>query len=428
MYRASFETLGCRLNQTETALLADNFRSKGYSIVEWGEPADVMVVNTCSVTAESEARCRQVVRQALRRSPQAFVVVTGCYAQVGLEALRSIPGVDLVVGTEYKMKFPAFIGEPRKLKEPAVLHSALIEAGEFEVPGAGDFSTTRANLKIQDGCDFFCSFCIIPFTRGRERSRRMNDVLREARELASRGHQEAVLTGVNLGRYRSQGATLAELVRRLGQVEGLRRLRISSIEPTTIEWELVEDMAASDKLCPHLHIPIQSAHDDVLAAMNRRYTVGDYREFLERVLLAVPGLGLGTDVIVGHPGETDEAFEHTEALLDELPFSYFHVFSYSKRYGTRAARAGGQVPPDVVQERSHRLRALSALKRGRFAASHISQEVEVLFEQREANGFWTGRTANYLKVGVLSEVPLRNKLARVRVEAAGGEIALGSLV
>lgn len=427
MYRASFYTLGCRLNQTETAVLAGAFKAKGYSTVEWGEPTDLAVVNTCSVTEHGEARCRNVIRQVLRRSPQAFVVVTGCYAQVGLEALRRIPGVDMIVGTEYKMKFPAFIDRPRKLPDPVVLHSQLIDDADFEVEGTGEYTTTRANLKVQDGCDFFCSFCIIPFTRGRERSRHLSDVLREARELVVRGHRELVLTGVNIGRYRSDGRSLFDLVKGLEEVEGLRRIRITSIEPTTIEPALVDHMAGSEKLCHYFHVPIQSGDDSVLQGMNRRYRVEEYRDFLELVIRRVPDVGLGTDLIVGFPGETEEAFARTERLLQDLPLSYFHVFSYSKRYGTRAARIEDQLRPEVIKERSRRLRALSRRKRRAFASRYLSREVEVLFEQQDASGLWTGLTANYLRVGVVSSRPLRNTFAGVVINEVTDEMAMGVL-
>jgi len=427
LYRASFYTLGCRLNQTETAVLAGAFQSKGYSMVEWGESTDLAVVNTCSVTEHGESRCRNVIRQTLRRSPQAFVVVTGCYAQVGLEALRKIPGVDMIVGTEYKMKFPHFIDRPRKLPDPVVLHSQLIDDSDFEVEGVGEYTTTRANLKVQDGCDFFCSFCIIPFTRGRERSRKVDDVLREAEELVGRGHQELVLTGVNIGRYRADGQSFYDLVRKLERVEGLRRIRITSIEPTTIEPTLVDHMARSEKLCHYFHVPMQSGDDAVLQGMNRRYSAQSYRDFVEDVTRRVPEVGLGTDLIVGFPGETEASFARTEALLEELPLAYFHVFSYSKRYGTRAAREDGHLRPEVIKERSQRLRALSRRKRRQFASRYLGREVEVLFEQQDDNGLWTGLTDNYLRVGVVSSRPLRNTFAKVTIQEAGDEMALGVL-
>jgi threonylcarbamoyladenosine tRNA methylthiotransferase MtaB len=424
---ASFHSLGCRLNQTEAALWAGAFQKKGYSIVEWGEPSDLVVINTCSVTERGEASCRNAIRQALRRRSEAFVVVTGCYAQVGVEALRAIEGVDLIVGTEYKDKFPALIESPRKLPEPAVLHSSLIDDSDFEIPATGYYHTTRASLKVQDGCDFFCSFCIIPFTRGRERSRKLEDLLREAQELAAQGYQELVLTGVNIGRYQNQGITFDGMVERLEGIPGLRRIRVTSIEPTTIEESLLSRMERSERLCHYLHVPVQSGDDAVLGDMNRRYTAEDFRAFVEDVARRVPDIGLGTDVIVGFPGETDDSFERTLGFLESLPLAYFHVFSYSKRYGTRAAKLDGHLSPEVIKRRSERLRKLSDSKRLAFARRFEGSEVDVLFEQRDESGLWTGLTGNYLRVGVASAEPLRNQFRRVRVLEAGSELSLGVL-
>ncbi len=427
MPTASFHSLGCRLNQTEAALWAGAFRKKGYSILEWGEPSDLVVINTCSVTERGEASCRNAIRQALRRRTDAFVVVTGCYAQVGLEALRAMEGVDMIVGTEYKDRFPEFIDMPRKLPEPVILHSNLIDDSDFEIPATGYHHTTRASLKVQDGCDFFCSFCIIPFTRGRERSRKLFDLLREARELAEQGYRELVLTGVNIGRYRHEGTTFDGMVEKLEAIPGLSRIRITSIEPTTIERALVSRMARSEKLCHYFHVPIQSGDTAVLEEMNRRYTADDYRAFAEGVLEAVPDVGLGTDVIVGFPGETEESFEGTYRLLESIPFAYFHVFSYSKRYGTKAARLSKHVPSEAIKSRSQRLRDLSAEKKRAFANRFLGSEVEVLFEQKDESGLWTGLTGNYLRVGVASSEPLKNQLRRVTVLEPGSELALGVL-
>jgi threonylcarbamoyladenosine tRNA methylthiotransferase MtaB len=331
------------------------------------------------------------------------------------------------VGTEYKDKFPDLIETPRKLPDPVVLHSNLIDDADFEIPATGCYHTTRASLKVQDGCDFFCSFCIIPFTRGRERSRKLFDLLREARELAEQGYQELVLTGVNIGRYEHEGTTFDGMVRKLEEIPGLRRIRITSIEPTTIEGSLISRMARSEKLCHYLHVPIQSGDSDVLGGMNRRYTAESYRAFVESVLEKVPDVGLGTDVIVGFPGETEDSFERTYQLLESIPFAYFHVFSYSKRYGTRAARLPEQVPTFAVKERSQRLRDLSASKRRAFGEKLVGSDVDVLFEQKDESGLWTGLTGNYLRVGVASAEPLRNQLRRVTVTEAGSELAFGVL-
>ena len=430
MPRASFTSLGCRLNHTEAALWAGQFPEKGYTTARWGEATDVAVINTCSVTHRAEANCRNMVRRTLRRSPEAFVVVAGCYAQSGLDAIREIPGVDMIVGTEFKDTFADYLLRPRKLPDPVVLHSARISRHEFEVPATGRYDATRANLKVQDGCDFFCSFCIIPYTRGRERSRRFDDIRREADELAAAGYQELVLTGVNIGRYQSGGRTLADVAEDLETVEGVERVRITSIEPTTVEDRLVRGMAARGALCPYLHLPIQSGDDEVLERMGRRYTTDDYREFVERVAQDIPDLGLGTDVIVGYPGESDEAFEPPCRFLDELPFAYYHVFSYSKRAGTRAVGLPGHLPPQVIAERSRELRARSDARRRAFARRHRGRTVEVLFEQQDAAGRWTGLTPNYLRVAAVSQEPLANRIRSVRVTGDDPEtpgLAVGTL-
>ena len=359
------------------------------------------------------------------------MVVAGCYAQSGLDALRGIAGVDMIVGTEFKESFPDYLDRPRKLPEPVVLHSARISRHEFEVPSTGRYDSTRANLKVQDGCDFFCSFCIIPYTRGRERSRRFDDLVREARELAEAGYQELVLTGVNIGRYQSGGRTLTDVADRLEEVPGLRRIRITSIEPTTVEERLIERMAERGALCRYLHLPLQSGDDEVLARMGRRYRMRDYREFADRAVEMVPGLGLGTDVIVGFPGETDDAFRRTCDNLQEMPFAYYHVFSYSSRAGTRAAGLAGHLPPDLVAERSRTLRKLSDQRRDAFARRHLGQRVEVLFEQQDRTGRWTGLTDSYLRVGVVSAEPLENCIREVRITQIASEppgLAVGTLV
>ena len=429
--RASFTSLGCRLNHTEAANWAGHFAGKGYTIVPWGDPADLVVINTCSVTHRAEAHCRNTVRRTLRHSPEAFVVVAGCYAQSGLDALRGIAGVDMIVGTEFKESFPDYLDRPRKLPEPVVLHSARISRHEFEVPSTGRYDSTRANLKVQDGCDFFCSFCIIPYTRGRERSRRFDDLVREARELAEAGYQELVLTGVNIGRYQSGGRTLTDVADRLEEVPGLRRIRITSIEPTTVEDRLLERMAQRGTLCRYLHLPVQSGDDEVLSRMGRRYRMRDYREFADRAVEMVPGLGLGTDVIVGFPGETDDAFRRTCDNLEEMPFAYYHVFSYSSRAGTRAAGLAGHLPPDLVAQRSRTLRELSDRRRDAFARRHLGQRVEVLFEQQDRSGRWTGLTDSYLRVGVVSAEPLENCIREVRITRIASEtpgLAVGTLL
>jgi threonylcarbamoyladenosine tRNA methylthiotransferase MtaB len=428
--RASLHTIGCRLNQAETALLADRLKRDGYHLVEFGQPTDLLILNTCSVTEQAEAECRYFVRRTLRSSPHAFIAVTGCYAQTGAEALRRIPGIDLIVGTQYKMSLPDYLPEPpalRKQPVPQLLHTRTIDREDFVLSGTGDADSVRANLKIQDGCSFMCSFCIIPFARGHERSRRCEDVKREAGELVARGHKELILTGVNIGRYACGGHSLLDLIKSLERIEGLVRIRISSIEPTTIPDELLDYMAASPKLCRYLHIPLQSGNDRILKTMNRRYLARDYAAVIERAARRIPDIGLGTDVMVGFPGEGEEEFANTLALTAGLPFSYLHVFSYSERPGTAATRLSHPVRPDLIKARRIALAELSRAKRLAFYQARIGRKLSVLFENRDAGGLWTGLTGNFIRVGVSTQQDLTNQIMDVVVTGAMDGLAVGYL-
>ena len=427
--RASFHTLGCRLNQAETASISATFANQGYHIVDYGADTDVCVINTCSVTEGAEAKCRQAVRAVLRRSPKAYVVVTGCYAQVGKDALRAIDGLDLIVGTAHKMQVVNLISTTRKEAEPRVVHTTKIARDDFVLNVIGDYSHhTRANLKIQDGCNFACAFCIIPFSRGGARSRQLPDILGEARGLVARGHREIVLTGVNIGTYASEGQDLLRVLQALEDVNGLERLRISSIEPTTIPDGLIDWMATSTKLCPYLHVPLQSGDDGVLQRMKRRYTSAEFAAFIKRVTERVPGVCLGTDAMVGFPGEGDAAFANTRLLLADLPFAYFHVFSYSERPRTYAQRYAEQVPPAEIQARSRTLRELSARKKAAFYRDHVGSTVRVLFERLENSGLYTGFSDSYLKVGVEASEDLSNSIAMVRLDDVRNGLLTGEMV
>ena len=427
--RASFHTLGCRLNQAETASISATFVNQGYRIVDYGADTDVCVINTCSVTEGAEAKCRQAVRTVLRRSPNAYVVVTGCYAQVGKEALQGIDGLDLIVGTAHKMQVVDLIDAPQKEAAPRVVHTTKISRDDFSLDVIGNYSAhTRANLKIQDGCNFACAFCIIPFSRGGARSRKFPDILREARGLVERGHREIVLTGVNIGTYTTDGHDLLQVIRALEDVDGLDRIRISSIEPTTIPEALVDWMATSSKLCPYLHVPLQSGDDGVLQRMKRRYTRADFAAFIERIAARVPGICLGTDAMVGFPGEDEAAFANTRLLLADLPLAYCHVFSYSARPHTYAQRYTDPVPPAVIQARSRILRELSARKKAAFYRSHVGTTARVLFERLENSGLHTGFSDNYLKVGVKASEDLSNRMAMVRLHGVSGGLAIGEMV
>jgi len=412
-------------------VLESQLRRRGYTVVAWGKPTDLLVLNTCSVTAEAERTCRYVIRKTLRHSPEAFVAVTGCYAQTGAHQLRTIPGIDLIVGNQFKSALPSFLPPPellRKQPSPEVLHTRTLSRDEFVLPEFGESEATRALLKIQDGCNVMCSFCLIPFARGHERSRRLDDILVEAESHAAGGHRELVLTGVNIGQFYSQGVDLAGLIDRLDAIDGIERIRLSSIEPTTVTQRLLDRMGVSRKLCPYLHVPLQSGDDTVLASMNRPYKVGSFLYLIDRAMESVPGVALGTDLMVGFPGESEHAFQHTVDLCDRLPFSYFHVFTYSKRPGTAAAKMSQDIPAEVARQRAQTLAELSRQKRLAFAERWIGASVSVLFEGGRSDGLRLGTTTHYLKVGVPSDADLVNQMHQVRITGASDRWAVGQLV
>jgi threonylcarbamoyladenosine tRNA methylthiotransferase MtaB len=426
--RVIVHSIGCRLNQAESALLSDRFAQLGFVPVSLGEPTDVLVVNSCSVTDQAESDCRKVVRQVLRNSPNATVAVTGCYAQTGIEGLRTFKDIDLIVGTQFKMRLPEYLKclpVSAKASPPEVIHTKKIDYENFVIEGVGQYSTTRANLKIQDGCQFMCAFCLIPFARGRERSRRAHDTLREARALAERGHRELVLTGVNIGQYRHDGMGLVDLIQRLEEVKGIDRIRISSIEPTTIPDALLEYMGTSEKLCRYLHVPIQSGDDAILKAMNRRYSVRDFIGFIDKAVEIVPDLCLGTDVMVGFPGENEEQFLNTQAVIQDLPLAYLHVFSFSERPGTAASRMNHHVPARTIRTRSRKLADLSRIKRLAYYQRFVGRTVAVLFESRNHHGVWTGLTDNYVRVGVQSSEEFSNTLRPIVITGISDGLAVG---
>ncbi len=425
--KIAFYTVGCRLNQAETALLKDRFRQRGFVPVEYGQQTDILIVNSCSVTEGAESDCRRVIRQTLRQSPQAFVAVTGCYAQTGLAVLQDIEGIDLIVGNTFKMQLPEIlppISQRQKHDRPVIQH-ARIAPEDFVLEGVGEYATTRANLKIQDGCQFMCAFCLIPFARGRERSRVLEDAVREAEALVAKGHKELVLTGVNIGQYQDHGRDLLVLLEHLERIENLSRIRISSIEPTTLPEGLLEYMQDSTKLCRFLHVPMQSGDDNILRAMNRRYTRQSYQEAMEWALKQVPEVCFGTDMMVGFPGEGEREFANTRACAHDLPFSYMHVFSYSPRPGTAAVKLPQAVPQDVIKNRSRELRDISQRQRMMFYQGMMGKKMDVLIETQEREGYWIGLTDNFARVAVASARPLDNTMVSVRITGMMADRAIG---
>ena len=426
MARASFHTLGCRLNNAETALIAERFREAGYDIVEHGRPVDVAVINTCSVTERADARCRNEIRKIRRRSPDAVVCAVGCYSQADADTVAGITGVDLVVGTDRKFELVALVHARAGNGEVTRHISERPDASLIEYPSAGYYPhQTRANIKIQDGCDFCCAFCLLPRVRGAACSRPLADIVAEGHELARRGHKELVISGVNIGTYRDGGAMIATVARDLSAIPGIARVRVSSIEPTTVGDELLAWMATDPKACRHLHLPLQAGDDKVLGRMKRVYTVAEYVRFAARAKTMMPDLGLGTDIIAGHPGEGETEFANSLRLIEELPFSYVHVFSYSERPKTAAVYDDEKNTPQVVRERADILHELALRKKQAFFAEHVGRTVDVLFESIDGDGWRKGFTGSYLRVGVAPEHAGENELTTVTVTGQQGDFCVG---
>ncbi|MCA9401205.1 MAG: tRNA (N(6)-L-threonylcarbamoyladenosine(37)-C(2))-methylthiotransferase MtaB [Candidatus Omnitrophica bacterium] len=412
----AFYTFGCRLNQSETAVIEQCFEKRGYKIVPFKEPADVVVVNTCTVTENGDQDTRRLVNKINRINPNAKIALVGCQAQIQKEALTSLQNVHWVVGNARKMELAEIISKTSPTHEPQVI-TPTIPRDDFTIPIAGiDRHHTRANIKIQDGCDFFCSFCEIPYARGRARSRKFSDVLKEANELVQAGHKEIVITGINVGTYHQETKTILDVVEAMEQIHGLERIRISSIEPTTIPEKLIYKMAGHSKLCRHLHIPLQSGSNEILQSMKRKYLKSDFIDFIHFVKSTVPEVCIGTDIIVGFPGEDDQHFQDTHNILKDQPIDYAHVFSYSARHLAKSRHSESTVETHIIQRRSKILRDLSVLKRKRFFKQQLRKKVLVLFEQGDEN-VWKGTTDHYIKVSVKSQKDLQNKLLSVDLEA-----------
>ncbi|MGH7322674.1 MAG: tRNA (N(6)-L-threonylcarbamoyladenosine(37)-C(2))-methylthiotransferase MtaB [Candidatus Rokuibacteriota bacterium] len=433
----AFATLGCKLNQYDTTELQALLEGRGFRTVPFETPAQLYVINTCTVTARADISDRQAIRRAVTRNPNAVVVVTGCYAQTNPEAVARIPGVDLILGTHDKYALPELLDGLRKRARPVVRVSDVLERRPLPAIPLRQFAPgyTRAFVKVQDGCQHRCTFCIVPFARGGSRSQPLEVVVERVEGLVAAGYAEVVLTGVDLGHYGwdlTPRLSLAFLVQRLLDVRGLRRLRLSSILPAYFTDALIETIVGAPRVCRHLHVPLQSGADRVLRAMRRPYNVRLYRTLVERLAAAMPTLGLGTDVITGFPGETAAEFAQTEALIDALPFTYLHVFSYSDRRGTEAARMApeARVPPDETRRRTARLRHLGSAKNRVFRQAHVGREAAVLvLEHRDRDtGALVGLTENYLEVLFDGPDSLMRRFVSVRITDPGTARLAGEVV
>ena len=419
--KVAFYTLGCKLNFSETSTIARSFEKEDFDRVDFAERADIYVINTCSVTENADKRFKTIVKQAQKSNPEAFVAAVGCYAQLKPEQLAEVDGVDLVLGATEKFKITDYLNDLAK-NEQGEVHSCEIAEADFYVGSYAIGDRTRAFLKVQDGCDYKCTYCTIPLARGISRSDTLENVLANASEIASKGIKEIVLTGVNIGDYgkgefgnKKHEHTFFDLVKALDQVEGIHRLRISSIEPNLLKNETIDFVSRSNSFVPHFHIPLQSGSDEILKRMRRRYLSNLYVDRVQRIKQVMPHACIGVDVIVGFPGETEENFLETYHFLNALDISYLHVFTYSERDNTLAAEMGNVVPKNVRAKRSKMLRGLSAKKRRAFYESQLGSSRTVLFEGENKMGYIHGFTENYVKVKAPWNPELVNTLHQVEL-------------
>lgn len=419
----SFHTLGCRLNMSETGSIAQGFVDRGYRVVPFGEKSDVTFLNTCTVTDGADSTCRNLIRKSHKNNPEGKVVVAGCYAQMEADKIKQMQGVDLILGTNEKYKVFDYLDEETDIQVKIDKTNEFWGAATTEAD-----NHTRAFLKIQDGCNYVCSFCIIPFARGRSRTITVENAIKEAQALVDKGFKEIVLTGVNIGEYEStSGEKLTDLVRGIVQIEGLERLRLSSVEPNTINRDLLEVLKASGKYQDHFHIPMQSGCDDILKSMRRKYDVDFYKNTIAMIREYFPNCSVGADIIVGYPGETHEQFMQTFKLLSDLPMTHFHVFPYSKRKNTTAAKMDNHIQADVKKERVRTLINLGESKLKDYAKALVGSTQKVLFE-RGKDGVYEGHTSSYIKVRVPTTANLQNKICEVKIESLMGDKLSGSLI
>lgn len=419
--KVAFYTLGCKLNFSETSTIARGFEGEGFVRVDFSESADIYVINTCSVTENADKRFKTIVKQAQKGNPKAFIIAVGCYAQLKPEELAAVDGVDLVLGATEKFKITNYLNDLSK-NDMGEVHSCEIEDVDFYVGSYAIGDRTRAFLKVQDGCDYKCTYCTIPLARGISRSDTLANVLKNVAEISKKGIKEIVLTGVNIGDYgkgefdnKKHKHTFLELVKALDEVKGIHRLRISSIEPNLLKNETIDFVAQSNSFVPHFHIPLQSGSDAILKLMRRRYLSNVYVDRVKRIRQVMPHACIGVDVIVGFPGETDEHFLETYHFLNDLDISYLHVFTYSERDNTLAAEMDGIVPKNVRSKRSKMLRGLSTKKRRAFYESQIGTARTILFEGENKSGYIQGFTENYVKVKTPWNPELVNTLHEVEL-------------
>ncbi|HHV99276.1 MAG TPA: tRNA (N(6)-L-threonylcarbamoyladenosine(37)-C(2))-methylthiotransferase MtaB [Clostridiaceae bacterium] len=433
MKRVAFYTLGCKVNQYETEAISELFVNEGYEVVDFDSVADVYVINTCTVTGLSDRKSRQIIRRAKARNENSIVVVAGCYSQTAPGEVESIPGVDLIIGTKERSKIVDFVREVEKEGKKLNVVGNIMEVKDFEELEIETYhERTRAFIKIQEGCNQFCSYCIIPYARGPVRSRNEINILREVKRLADAEFKEIVLTGIHIASYGKdlKNTSLLELIKKVHEVDGIERIRLGSIEPRIITKEFVDTIAKLHKVCPHFHVSLQSGCDEILKRMNRKYTTSEYREAIRLLRENIPDVAVTTDVMVGFPGETDEEFEKSYKFLEEIAFAKMHVFKYSPRKGTPAYSFKDQVPAQKKEERSSRLIELSDKNTLAFNRKFIGRVMPVLFEQQisfRGEDYIEGHTTNYIRVLCKGDNNLKGKIIGVRLKEPVEDCVLGEI-
>jgi threonylcarbamoyladenosine tRNA methylthiotransferase MtaB len=425
--KVAFHTLGCKVNQNDSSNLMVLFRERGYEIVPFEAAADIYVINTCAVTQVGERKSRQMIRKAIGANPEAVIAVTGCYAQTAPQELAGIPGINLVIGMADRHRIVDLVEEFRQTRRNMVRVSATAELTAWQdLPVGAAGERTRATLKIEEGCDQFCSYCIVPYARGRVRSMPLDQVVEKLWALADQGYQEVVLTGIHLGSYgKDLNRTLEQLLREIVKLPGNFRIRLGSIDPHEIDGDLIDTIVNNQRICQFLHIPLQSGSSRILQLMNRHYTCEEYAELLKVLREKNPLIAIGTDLIVGFPGETERDFNEMASYVRDQAFSRIHVFRYSPRKGTPASKMPGRIPAPEQEIRSRRIQEIGNRSAAEFARQFIGRTVEVLFEEREGSQ-WHGWSGEYLRVNVESKSDLKNKLILVKIEGAEEGVLRGT--
>ena len=432
MKRVAFYTLGCKVNQYETEAMLELFEKEGYEKAETEDYADVYVINTCTVTHMSDRKSRQYIRRMKKKNPDAIIAVVGCYSQVSPEEILSIDEVNLVMGTNDRKKIVEEVKKIDASRKVSTVDDIMKVKAFEEIEINKTNGKTRAFMKIQDGCDRYCSYCIIPYARGRVRSRDLESIVKEVENLAANGYKEVVLTGIHVASYgkdiKETDIKLLDVIKQINDIEGIERIRLSSVEPILFTDEFVEAVSAMDKVCPHYHLSLQSGCDETLKRMKRRYTTEEYKTIVDRLRAAIPNVSITTDVIVGFPGETNEEFDKTYEFLKDIELTHMHVFKYSPRKGTPAATMENQVDPSTKHDRSEKLLQLNEENFNKFGQKMLDKEFNVLFEQKVGDNKYEGLTENYVKVIVESDNDISEQILKVKIKDVKNEFLEGILV